>query len=234
MVTLYLFSLVLGGGFLAFSVLGDLLGGHIGDADFDADFDAHVDVGDLDVGGVDTDVGGLDADVAGVDMDTDAGGFDHGVDTDAADATHAAAKIFSLRSAIYTLFGFGAVGSLLTWIRGGDAQGLTAAFAVLGGLLSGATINLAFSYVRRSESGTQLSESSLEGLSGTVTLPLADHAAGRIVVEKGGRRVALRALPHASAAGQGEPEAWKDVLVVEMKDGVAYVVPSDDDLLLES
>lgn len=234
MVALYLFSLVLGGGFLAFSVLGDLLGGHIGDADFDADFDAHLDTGDLDLGGADADLGGLDADVAGVDMDADAGGFDHGVDADTAHATHAAAKIFSLRSAIYTLFGFGAVGSLLTWIWGGDAQVLTAGFAVLGGLLSGATINLAFGYVRRSESGAQLPDASLEGLSGSVTLPLATNAAGRIVVEQGGRRVALRALPHPSAAEEAEPDTWRNVLVVEMKDGVAYVVPAEDDLLLES
>jgi hypothetical protein len=52
-----------------------------------------------------------------------------------------------------------------------------------------------------------------------------------VAVERGGRRVTLRALPHASA--QGDPSTWKDVLVVEMEKGVARVAPVEEGMLLE-
>jgi hypothetical protein len=61
MVALYVFSLVLGGGFLALSVFGDLFGGH-----GDVEFDGHL---ELDAGGMDVDVGDFDLDAGGVDMD---------------------------------------------------------------------------------------------------------------------------------------------------------------------
>ena len=101
MLGLYVFSLVLGGGFLAFSLLGDGIGG------------GHHDVG-WDGGGV--------GDASGVDD-----GFLDGHDLHAS-------KIFSLRMVIYGLFGFGAVGTVLSLAGPGGALALFSALA--GGLAS--------------------------------------------------------------------------------------------------
>jgi hypothetical protein len=249
MVSLYVFSLILGGGFLAMSVLGDLLGGH---ADVDGDlggFDGHLDLDaggiDLDAGGIDLDAGGIDLDAGGLDLDAggldlDAGGLDMDaghLDVDAAhaeldaDAGHFAAKIFSIRTLFYSLFGFGSVGTLLTYLWSGQPL-LTAAFAVVAGLSSGAVINAAFGYVRRSESGLLQAEGSYRGLTGRVLLPIRTGVPGRIIVERGGRRVELRAVPHPSA--KGDPLTWESVFVVDMDMGVAQVAPVEEDLLLGS
>ncbi|MFC1662518.1 hypothetical protein ACFL3S_13865, partial [Gemmatimonadota bacterium] len=196
MVALYVFSLVLGGGFLALSVLGDLLGGH-GHVELDSDlggFDGHL---ELDAGGLDMDAGGLDLDAGGFDMD--AGGLDldaGGLDMDAghldvdtahaelhADAGSLASKIFSIRALFYSLFGFGAVGTLLTFAWSGSPL-LTAAFALTSGVASGSIINLAFGYVRRSESGVLQSEATYAGLQGRVTLPIKAEIPGAVVVER--------------------------------------------------
>ena len=213
MVTLYVFCLVLGGGFLGLSLLGDLLGGDVGDVAIDADvsldFDAHMDVD-----------AHLDVD-SHIDIDTDAG-----------HAAHAVAKIFSVRSVIYSMFGFGAVGTLLTWLWGGDSPFVIGSLAVVTGILSGTLINSTFAYLRRSDSGAHLTESSYAGCSGTVTLPIGVDVPGKIAVERAGRRIKLRALPHSSALDQ-DVEKWKSVFVVEMKDGIALVTPAEEELLLE-
>jgi len=230
MVALYVFSLVLGGGFLAMSVFGDLFGGH-GDVDMDAGGL------DMDAGGFDMHAGGLDMDAGGLDMD--AGGFDMDaghLDVDLAhaglhaDAGHLATKILSIRTLFYSLFGFGAVGSLLTFVWTGNPL-LTAGFAVLGGVSSGAVINSAFGFIKRSESGGLLTEGTYAGLRGRVTLPIRPEVPGKVVVERGGRRIKLRALPHAS--GKGDPYSWTDVLIVEMEKGVARVAPIEERMLLE-
>jgi len=234
-VALYVFSLVLGGGFLALSVFGDLLGGH-GDVEMDADlggFDGHL---ELDAGGMDLDAGGMDMDAGGFDMD--AGGVEMDVghlDVDAshaelsADAGHLATKILSIRTVFYSLFGFGAVGMLLTlWTQN---PFLTAAFAIVGGFSSGTVINTVFGFVKRSESGTIQGEESYAGVQGRVIIPIKAEVPGRVVVERAGRRVRLRALPHPSA--RGDPSTWTRVFVVEMEKGVAWVAPIEEGMLLE-
>jgi hypothetical protein len=252
MVALYVFSLILGGGFLALSVFGDLFGGH-GDADVGGDlsgFDGHLELDagglDLDAGGFDVDAGGFELDAGGLDMDAggmdlDAGGLDMDaghLDVDAAhaelqaDAGSLAAKIFSIRTLFYSLFGFGAVGTILTYVWGADPL-LTGIFSVFSGLASGTLVNSLFGYVKRSESGFVRSEATYTGLRGRVTLPIRPEIPGKVVVEKGNRRVVLRALPHASAAEQGDPSGWKRVFVVDMEKGVARVVPFEEDMLLE-
>jgi hypothetical protein len=214
-VPLYVFSLVLGGGFLALSVFGDLFGGH-SDVDMDADlggFDGHL---ELDAGGMEMDVGHLDVDASHAELSADAG--------------HLATKILSIRTVCYSLFGFGAVGTLLTfaWTQN---PFLTAAFAMVGGISSGAVINSAFGFVRRSESGEIQGERSYAGAQGRVIIPIKAEVQGRVVVERAGRRVKLRALPHPSA--QGDPSTWTRVFVVDMEKGVALVAPFEEGMLLE-
>ncbi len=256
MVALYLFTLILGGGFLALSIFGDLLGGH-GDVDGDlGGMDGHLELDagglDLDAGGVDLDAGGLDmdlaggdADVAGLDLDADGLDVDGHLDLDVghadlevthaelqADAGSLAAKIFSIRTAFYSMFGFGAMGTLLTYAWSGNPF-VTAAVSLLAGFTSGSIVNAAFSYVRRTESGMVQSELTYEGCPGRVTLPLRFESPGKVVVERFGRRVELRALPHPSMAGKGDPSEWRKVFVVEMVRGVARVAPIEEDMLLE-
>jgi hypothetical protein len=209
----YVFSLVLGGGFLLVSVLGDILGGDASDValdgpDIDVDLDVHMDV-DVDMD-VDTDID-VHGDVA-----------HHG---DMA----LVSKVFSFRMVVYTLFGFGAVGWLMTQAGLAPAAPLTIASSVFGGVASGALVQSVFNYLKRTDSGGHVGEDSFVGLPGVVTLPLGGNSPGNVAVEIGGRRVTLRALPH----GQAEDDVlrgWKNVVVVEMQRGVARVAPVDQDL----
>lgn len=184
MVALYLFALILGGGFLLLSMFGG------GEAD------------------VDMEVEGLDA--AG----------DAGADTD-----HAASRIFSLRSLVYALFGFGATGSILAALGMGTVT--TLPFSLLGGVGAALVVSLAFRFLDRTDSGAQPDEGSLRGLPGVVTLPLGIGSPGAVAVERGGRRITLRARPHPSSPG--EPGGWTRVVVVEMEGGVALVSPLEPD-----
>jgi hypothetical protein len=218
MFPIYVFSLVLGGGFLGLSLLGDIFGGQ----------------GDVDLSG---DMGGLDADLdAGLDADLDAG-MDADVDADTHGAhggdSHVAAKIFSIRTITYSLFGFGAVGTLMTTLGPGASPIATAAFAVGTGLVSGALITTLFGWVQRGESGALPAEANYAGHLGRVTLPIAGSG-GRILVEIAGREVELKALPHASVDRADEASHWRRVLVIEMDRGVALVTPAENDADLMS
>ena len=231
MVAFYVFSLVLGGGFLGLSLLGDLFGGH-GDVDLSTDVSVDADMGfdanlETDVGHLDADAGSFDTDASHADLDSGHVDLAHGGDVH---ATQIASKIFSIRTIIYSLFGFGAVGTLLTYVFHNGSPVTTATFAVVGGLLSGGLINTAFGWVKHSESGELARESSFSGHSGRVTLPIAGSG-GKIVVEHLGREVELRALPHPSALTEGDPSQWKAVVVVEMKQGTALVAPVSKELL---
>ncbi len=226
MAALYVFALVLGGGFLALSVFGDLFGGH-GGIDFNSDAGGlDTDLG-LDAGPLEVDAGHLEVDGAAADMDAG-----HAEIGDTGGWSHAASKIFSIRTITYALFGFGAVGTLRTFVWTGGSAALTVVFAVVTGLISGALINAAFAWVRRSESGALPGEATYAGLTGRVTLPIVD-AGGKVVVERGGHSVELRALPHPSARAQGDPSDWTSVFVVEMRRGVALVAPAGQEMLPE-
>jgi len=193
MYTAYLFSVVLGGGLLLFSLLGDLLGGDASDVE-------------LDIG-------------ADVDAEIDAGG-DH----------ESGSRILSLRTLTYILFGFGAVGWLLSRSGMAPAAPTTVTYAALGGMLSGTIVHKAFGWLRRSETGVLTGDDSFVGLLGQITLPVDFGSAGKVVVEKGDRRRTLRALPHSSASDGSPPQDWSTVVVIEMEDGVALVAPADDEL----
>lgn len=195
MLALYLFSLIVGGGFLLLSLFG---GG--GESDIDLDGGLDLDFGDADLGG------DLDLDGAG---DADAAGHD------------AASRIFSIRTVVYALFGFGATGTVLSLLDVGFIT--TLAFSVGGGLAAGLLVSLVFHYLAQTDSGDHPGDSSLVGLIGLVSLPLDRLRAGTILVERGGRRFSLRALPHGES--DDDPAEWSRVVVVEMDRGIARVAP---------
>lgn len=148
---------------------------------------------------------------------------------DAPDAS-AASKIFSLRGLIYALFGFGGTGVALTGLGIGGSSTLVS--AIVTGILSGAMVSIVFGYLRRTDSGAKVGDEALEGLTGHVVLPMDAESPGAVVVIRGERRLRLRALPHSTV--EGDPSAWKRVLVVEVQDGVARVTPLEEDRLLDS
>lgn len=187
MTSIFWFALVVGGGLLLLSVLGDLLG------------DAGVDSGDASAA--------LDLGDAGT-----TGSYWH--------------AILSLRSLTYFLFGFGATGVLLdiTWQ---GAYSLIRLAASLGaGVLAGGFNAFLIGYIRRTDSGRMAGDGALVGLEGRVMIPLAAGGTGKIEVRRGGREDELLALPYEVTATA--PEEWTRVIIVEMRDGIALVVPLDE------
>lgn len=178
---------------------------------------ASGDTTDLDV---DMDMG-LDA---GVDVDMDAD-----LDPDAGSGG-AAQKIFSFRGLIYALFGFGLTGTILTSL---DLPTLpTAGASAVAGFLSSILVTGVFNYLRTTDSGYLLGDETFAGAQGRVILPMSTDSAGAVVVVRSGREIRLRALPHAS--GAGDPGTWTRVMVIEMEpNGVARVAPLEDRQLLE-
>ncbi len=212
MFTAYVFCLVLGGGLAALSVMSDVL--DFGGPDFDVDLDLDLDLDfDFDAG-VDIDAGGLDADGGG----------------------GAWGKFFSVYWILYFMLGFGLTGTLLTsFMRDGFAATLPLAIGT--GLLSGTFAARFVRYLKSSGSGVIVGDQSWKGLTGLVTLPLGGGSPGKVKLLKGQRAHVLRALPHGSTtkeAVEGKAlipavEGWKRVMVVEVRDGIAYVVPTDED-----
>lgn len=166
----------------------------------------------------------LGSDVDGLEADVD-------VDVDADGAVDASSlwKILSIRSLIYALFGFGAVGTALT-LTGAMSFLSTLIFAGATGLVSGAFISWLFAIVRRSEAGERAADSAFEGLLGDVTVPFGTGGTGQIAVARGGRRHVLLARPHSSVTDPS-PEEWTRVVVIELDGGVAHVAPAGPDLL---
>lgn len=207
----YLFSLVLGGGLLLFSVLGDILGsGDTGDGQLDLG-------GDMDVGG-DMDLGG-DADLGGDDVGDLAG-------HDAAHVDHDAPfKIVSLRTATYFLFGFGGVGTLMTLLT--DSPLLTAVLSFGTGLAAAALVAVVFRWLSVTEGGgREEGEDLFVGLPARVTVPLGAGRRGKVLVRRGQRTFELMARPFdADASGM---EGWRQVVVVDMERGTALVSPMED------
>jgi len=135
-------------------------------------------------------------------------------------------SIFSVRALIFALLGFGATGSLLGWLGADPGATSTVALATGAGLTVGGVVGAFLGYLKRSDTGPRQDESSFVGLTGRVTLPLGEGAAGRVVVTRGGREHTVRALPFPEHV-PGDPAAWTHVLVVEMRRGIAYVEPLD-------
>ncbi len=208
MFQVYIFFLVLCGGLALLSVMGDFLDTDVAEADAGLDFDVDADV-DVDP-----------------DVDLDAGA-DGGVRGAAVDAE----KIFSIRGALYAGFGFGLVGTLLTLFGSPAASPATIGFALATGLGSGWLVTRLLNWIRSSEAGAYASDRTYEGRMGRMTLPMSGGSSGRVRVRRGSSTHDLRALPHPSATSAAPPDDWRDVMVIEVRDGVALVAPVESDEL---
>ncbi|MFW5951997.1 MAG: hypothetical protein ACOCVZ_07790 [Gemmatimonadota bacterium] len=215
MISIFFFALVLGGGLLALSLLGDLVGG---DADLGADADLGIGVGtDLDVAS--------DLDVAPEMAAGAASPSDAAVAHDAAGELAGAIRILTIRNLTYFLFGFGGVGSFLHWFAPGLEPWLVTGAALLGGLVVGGTSAVVFGWLRATDAGGQAGEDTFVGCEGRVVLPLRQGKIGQVVVLRGDREHELRALPFD--AGATAPELWRQVVVIEMEGGTARVAPME-------
>lgn len=137
---------------------------------------------------------------------------------------------------------FGVTGLALTLVD--TSAGFTLAAAIAVAVLAGGLNSALFSYLRRSDSGASIDDSQLAGSTGTVVLPISPGSRGRVVVTIAGQRRYLSATAHAvggapadgtavegtAAAPPRTLEAGAPILVVEVRDAVALVVPLDPEL----
>lgn len=141
------------------------------------------------------------------------------------------AKLFSLRTIVYGLFGFGATGAVLHLLWSGARPGTAALAAGAVGVVSGGLASAVFAYLKSSEAGRMPGEESYVGLTGKVIVAVGAGSPGTVSVERGGRRYRVRARAHGLEGEGGSLPEGRPVVVVEMKDGVAMVAPLDAKLL---
>lgn len=206
MLGLYIIATILGGGLLIISVLSGL----------------DHDVGDVEVSGLDMDVAGADVDLS-VDADAPSLHMDH----DAADHLGSGNLLLGMlrpRNMIFFLTAFGLTGMLLTW--SGTAEGTTLGLALgMGGGAWALTWGV-FSWLRRSESGTDaLGASELEGRAGRVVLPLAPGERGRVVCVVADREIYLTARLSPDVNRALAPGL--EVVILTVEGGEAEVIPFD-------
>jgi hypothetical protein len=135
-------------------------------------------------------------------------------------------KLLSLRNATYFLFAFGVTGVALSSIWGGSRGLLTALLALFIGGTGAAISTLAFGWMKKSESGDMPGDRAWLGASGQVVLPLSAGGTGKIFVSRGGRSQELLARPFDDHATS--PETWSNVMVLEIRDGIALVAPNEE------
>ena len=167
----------------------------------------------------------LDSDVdadAGIDLDGDADAISGGSEI---------AKLLSLRSLVYALFGFGGAGLVLHLIWAGAQPVLTALIAGGMGLGSGALVSTVFGYLKRTEAGEMQGERALVGLSGKIVMAIGDGETGSVRIRSGERQYRMRARADLPSGAAQTLEAGRAIVVVDVKDGVALVTPIDGKLL---
>lgn len=167
----------------------------------------------------------LDSDVdadAGIDLDGDADAISGGSEI---------AKLLSLRSLVYALFGFGGAGLVLHLIWAGAQPVLTALIAGGMGLGSGALVSTVFGYLKRTEAGEIQGERALVGLSGKIVMAIGDGETGAVRIRSGERQYQMRARADLPSGAAQSLEAGRAIVVVDVKDGVALVTPIDNKLL---
>jgi membrane protein implicated in regulation of membrane protease activity len=127
-------------------------------------------------------------------------------------------RLFPLSSWALAAAVFGITG--LAMGATGVAAGLTAVIAVMVALVAGAANSVVFSFLRRSESTSDVSDDELAGTIARVVLPVAPGRRGRIALTVGGRELYLSA---DAMPDTGPLERGQSVVVVEVRGGVARI-----------
>ncbi|MGH7637892.1 MAG: hypothetical protein ACREOK_09595 [Gemmatimonadaceae bacterium] len=161
------------------------------------------------------------------------GGSEHSDSDLGHDGAHSPAQWLSIRTAIYFLFVFGGIGTILTLTWPPATMPLILGISVAAGVGIGAAVSAAFAYLRKTESGYRSGDESFIGLSAVVTLPIGPGRVGKVLVRRGDRTFELLAQPYDRTAGSEPPAAWKEVIIIEMARGTAVVAPVDDPAVRE-
>jgi membrane protein implicated in regulation of membrane protease activity len=190
------------GVYLFFALVGGTLAAVItfggGDADADVDFDADVD---------------LDLDASGV-----------GAGEIGATAGSALASIFSFRTLVFASAFFGITGLIVPLVGAGTVTTLVLALGVGG--LAGFVNDRLLRFLRRTSGDARITEDHLVGARARVAVPVGAGRRGRVMVDIDGRTVGMVAEAYRDLR---ESFAQDDqVVVVEVKDGVARIAPMDD------
>jgi len=193
---IYIFSAIVGVPLVALMLF-------FGDADFDGDVDLDAD---------------LDADFdADGDLDLDAaGGWLGG----------SLAGMLSVRSIVFFLAGFGALGLLMGLFWGYDAVA-TAMVASAGGLL-GAYLNSALTgWLKRNQTSGEMRLGDIAGSAGTVSVPIEPGKKGKVTIDVDGRPIQMTARHFRGKADQ--LAVGESVVVVEFDErGTALIARLDD------
>lgn len=193
MTAVFAFAAIVGWPFLLFFVF---FGGE--DSGGDADFDVDVDVdADFDSAGGFGSTGGIGGGVAS-----------------------AVLSILSFRSIVFFLAFFGATGLILDALATNSVITLVVAVAL--GLFAASLNNRVFRYLKASSVSTDVSDSTLSGAVGRVTVPISVASKGRITCEVDGQTINLTAVPF-DPAEQSEFGVGESVVVVEVGQGTARV-----------
>ena len=135
-------------------------------------------------------------------------------------------RLLPLSTIAFVLATFGVSGLVLGLLDTADGPRFAASAGA--GVVTGAVNSALFAYLRRSASGSDVSDRQLAGAVGRVVLPVASARRGRVSVSVGGQQVYLSAetMPPAPA----ELVVGAPVLVVEVDRGVALVTRLDPEL----
>ncbi len=163
--------------------------------------------------------GEVDADFdVDVDMDVDvdldaAGGIGGGV-------AAAVLSILSFRSIVFFLAFFGATGLILEALSTNSVIALIVAIGL--GVFAASLNNRVFRYLKTSSVGTDVSDRTLSGAVGRVTVPISVPSKGRITCEVEGQTINLTAVPF-DPSEESEFAVGESVVVIEVTKGTARV-----------
>lgn len=199
MLTLYLACLIFGGIFIIVSLF------------FGSDADAEVDSG-----------GDLHFHSGG-NAHSEAGG-EVGADAHLGEGLAETIKFLSLRNIVFFLAFFGLTGTVLTLMGAWAIFSLPVATGI--GLFSATLLHKALRYLVKTEVSGGINLEDLSGLSATVMIGLSRTQRGKISLKTGGQFMQLLALA-ADVAGPLEFKPGEEVVILEVKNGVAYVVEKE-------
>ena len=152
--------------------------------------------------------------------DADADGFGGDADGDGP------LSVIPLSTIAFVLAFFGAAGLAFDVIGLGAAAAFV--LAVIIGVVAGTLNSVAFAWIRRNATSSDVSDRELEGTIGTASLPIGPERRGKIVLEIAGAREWMTADP----ADDSEIEPGTQVVVVGVENGVAIVAPLGPELEL--
>lgn len=200
MMTLYLACLIFGGIFIVVS----LFFGSDADAGVESGGDLHFDAG---------------ADVHDVHLDasTDTG-VHHG------EGLTETIKFLSLRNIVFFIAFFGLTGTVLTWL--GAWAIFTFPVSLAMGLFSATLMHKTLRYLVKTEVSGGVNLEDLTGLSAKVVIGLSRTQRGKISLKTGGQYMQILALA-ADVAGPPEFKPGEEVVILEVQNGVAYVVEKE-------